>query len=109
MRDSLKRKGYRVLVMSSPERAVNRFSDDPNVAEVVLFSTAVLSESALEAFNQFGTDSRTCDIPAVLLLNELHARLESKAQTSAHRVVVSMPLKLRQLRQLLADLIAKKS
>ncbi len=109
LRNSLKRKGYRVLVMSSPERAANRFSDDPSVAEAVLFSTAVLSESALEAFNQFGTDSRTCDIPAVLLLNELHARWKSKAETSEHRVVVLMPLKLRKLRQLLADLIAMKS
>ena len=108
-RDTLKRKGYRVLVMSDPERAMNRFSDDPNVAEVVLFSTAALSRSALLAFNQFGQDERTKDVPAVLLLNEGHAEWKPEAQTAKHRVVASMPIKLRRLRQLLANLIAMKT
>ena len=109
LRDSLKRKGYRVLVMSDPERAANRFFDDPNVAEVVLFSTMGLSRSALDAFNQFGADSRTEDVPAVLLLDEAHLEWKTEAKTAEHRTIVSMPLKLRQLRQILANLIAQRA
>jgi len=109
LRDSLKRKGYRVLVMSDPERAANRFYDDPNVAEVVLFSTMALNRAALDAFNQFGADSRTENIPAVLLLDEAHPDWKSAAETAEHRAILAMPLKLRRLRQILANLIAQKA
>lgn len=109
LRDSLKRKGYRVLVMSDPDRAMNRFSENPNVAEVVLFSTMALNQTALEAFNLFGVDSRTKDVPAVLLLSEAHPEWKSEVETAEHRTILSMPLKLRELRQMLANLIAQKA
>jgi serine/threonine-protein kinase len=95
--------------MSDPERAANRFYEDPNVAEVVLFSTMALNRSALDAFNQFGADSRTEGVPAVLLLDEAHPEWKSEAETAEHRAILTMPLKLRRLRQILANLIAQKA
>lgn len=103
-RDALKRSGYRVLVMSDPQRALARFADSPNVADVVIFSTGATGEAGLKAFNQFATEDHTKQLPAVLLLHERQRNWKSHAKLDSHRVSVTMPVKLRQLRELLSKL-----
>jgi serine/threonine-protein kinase len=105
LRERLKTKGYRVLVLRDPERALSRFADGNRAADCVIFSTGELGESALEAFNRFGENKNTGSIPAVLLLGEHHTSWKNKAKLGKHRVMMSMPIKLRHLRETLAKLV----
>ncbi|MBX9791108.1 MAG: protein kinase [Pirellulales bacterium] len=104
-RDGLKRCGYRVLLTSDPQRALARFEDEDKPADCVVFSTGDLGESALEAFNAFGDGEKTRHVPAVLLLGDTQRAWKKQAKLAKHRVAVSMPLKLRQLRRVLAELV----
>ena len=104
-RERLKKNGYRVLVTRDPERAIGRFKDDVKTADCVIFSTGELGEAALEAFNLFGKNEITQPIPAILLLGENHHSWSKKAQLDDHRVVVAMPIKLKEFRDLLARLV----
>ena len=71
----------------------------------MIFSTGELGESALDAFNRFAEGKHTRDIPAVLLLGEHQLDWKKQAKLDDHRVVLSMPIKLRQLREVLAKLV----
>ena len=105
-RERLKSSGYRVLVTQDPERALARFADDAKAADCVMFCAGDLGHPALEAFNRFGENSATRAIPALLLLGEKQQEWKSQAKLDKHRLVVSMPLKLRELRALLGKLVA---
>jgi len=104
-RESLKRAGYRVLITSDPGRALDRFQHDISTAECVVLNAQELGEAALTVFNQFGSDPRTKTVPAVLLLGEKQRRWSPKAAAADHRVVLSMPITMKQLRGVLAKLI----
>jgi serine/threonine-protein kinase len=109
LRELFKKNGYRVLVLSDPERVLSRFFTDHQAADVVLFATGTNGRAALEAFNRFGQEVVTRDIPAVLLLDESHRDWEREAQTSQHRIVAKMPIKLRQLREAIVHAIGKRA
>ena len=63
LRELFKKNGYRVLVLSDPERRPHRFHRDPQAADVVLFSTGNNGRAALDAFNRFATESTTKELP----------------------------------------------
>lgn len=106
-RKQLKRRGYRVLVTSDPKRALDRFSDEPNVADLIILSTGSIGEAALTAFNQLCKSADTKHIPAVLLLDERHRDWQQDAAADTRRVTMTMPIKLRQLRETLLKLLAR--
>jgi eukaryotic-like serine/threonine-protein kinase len=108
LRELFKRHGYRVLVMSDPDRAVSRFFEDHRAADMVLFTTSSNGRAALEAFNRFGQEMVTRDLPTVLLLDQNHLSWEQQAQTSDHRAVAKMPIKMRELRGVLLEAAQKK-
>lgn len=107
-REGFKRAGYRVLVIADPVRAVSRFRQDPKVADCVIFNAQQIGQRALESFNELGDDQRTESVAAVLLLDDAQQTWKSHAQTASHRVVLSMPLTMRQLRAILAQLAPAK-
>ena len=110
LRDKLKRRGYRVLVISDPVRALKRFEsadEEENVADCVVFSATELGERALEAFNQFGDDESTEGIPAVLFVGKKQQALVPMAKLHERRKLLSMPLKFRELRKTLKSLLKK--
>jgi eukaryotic-like serine/threonine-protein kinase len=106
LRDLLKRRGYRVLVVGDAQRAIGRFESggDPP-AECVVFCTTEMGEEALEAFNTFGEKEETKDVPAILFVAERHQDLAARAATAEHRKLLPMPLKVRQLRAMLLKLL----
>jgi serine/threonine-protein kinase len=104
-RDGLKRCGYRVLLTSDPQRALARFEDDAKTADCVVFSSGDLGQSAVDAFNAFGESEKTREIPAVLILGENQKEWKSRAKRARHRLVLAMPIKLRQLRSVLNELV----
>lgn len=99
LRDLFKRNGYRVLVATDGTRALSRFTNDPAAADIVVFCGATLGADAVRAFNQFGEERATSNIPTLLLLEESQGGWSSAANTSDHRGVIVMPIKLRRLRE----------
>lgn len=105
-REKLKKYGYRVLVFSDPERAVARIEDAATkLVDCVLFSTLALSDDALEAFNKFGSSDQTKKIPAILFVDAKQSDLIKSAKLSDKRILVSTPLKVKELRETLLKLL----
>ena len=94
LRDNLKRKGFRVLVFSDPDRATSRFDQDDRPADCIVFSTEDLGESAVVAFNQFAVHPRCKNVPAALLLGDHHGDWRKDARVADHRAVIQMPIRL---------------
>ena len=99
LRELFKRNGYRVLVATDGPRALSRFVNDPTAADIVLFCGATIGADAVRAFNQFGEERATANIPTVLLLEEAQNQWVQAAKTADHHGVVVMPVKLRRLRE----------
>ena len=104
-RKCFKHAGYRVLVTADPGRAAGRFRQDAAVADCVLFCAQQIGQHALDMFNQMGEDKRTTSVPAILLLNENQLPWKSKAHTTDQRIVLSMPLTMKQLRTSVEQLL----
>jgi PleD family two-component response regulator len=105
LRDRLKKHGYRVLIFSDPKRAILRFeTDDKAPADCVLFCAQDLGESALEAFNRFGTQAATREVPAILFVDAKQTDLIKAADLSPHRLLLTTPLRVRELRENLLKL-----
>ena len=62
----------------------------------------------LDAFNYFGKQNETQDIPALLLISEDQQDFLDQADFSEHRSYVETPIKLRDLRKKLIKTIRKK-
>jgi serine/threonine-protein kinase len=108
LRELFKKNGYRVLVSSDPDRVMQRFFDDQQAADLLLFTTSNNGRSALDVFNRFGQEQATRDVPAVILLDPNHRDWAGEAMVAEHRVVATMPIKMRQLRELLVGVTEKK-
>ena len=99
LRDLFKRNGYRVLISGDIDRALDRFVNNPDAADVVVFCAASLGAAAVDAFNQFGDDKQTADKAAILLLEESQSKWVPNAKIANNRGVGVMPMKLRDLRK----------
>ena len=106
-REKLKKRGYRVLVIRDPERAIGRFTDDPQVADCVVFSCTDLGAAGLEGFNQAAKHGNAKKVPAILLLDRTQASWTEKAALTSNRVAVSMPIKMREFQATIEKLISE--
>jgi len=104
-REGFKRVDYRVLVIADPERAVARLRQDNKAAQCIVFCAQGLGEAALNGFNLLSGDDRTVSVPAVLLLDEPQKGWKEHASVAAHRVVLTMPITMKDLRSKLASLM----
>ena len=104
-RELFKKQGYRVLVTSDPERLFQRFYEDANFADVVLLSSGHIGSSAVEAFNRFAEESSTKKTPVILLLGDKQKSLAKQAHPDEHRVLLQMPVKSKELRQAILNLL----
>jgi eukaryotic-like serine/threonine-protein kinase len=106
LRERLKSRGYRVLMIGDPRRALDRFKPGESPpADLVIFSAPELGSFALEAFNLFALNEHTRDIPALLLVDRKQAQIIRGAKTGPHRQMLAMPLKVRDLRVALIKLL----
>jgi serine/threonine-protein kinase len=106
LRKGLRNAGYRVLLTADPARAVARFRQDAASADCVIFNAQELGETALEGFNQMAEEPATDAIPAVLLLDQPQHAWKDRAKMADRRVVLTMPITMRQLRESLSKLVA---
>jgi tRNA A-37 threonylcarbamoyl transferase component Bud32 len=106
LRQQLKKRGYRMLITSDPVRAITRLEDDFRAAHCVIFSTQELGVDALQAFNKLGELEATANIPAILLVDQRLKGAAKAAKTAPHRVLLPMPLRLKELLERLQILLA---
>lgn len=106
-RARFKKEGWRALVMRSPSLALRRFEGEPDVADVIIFSCVGLGREAIDAFNHFARTPATSSAPAILLLDKLQENWKQHAELSDHRVAMTMPVKMRQLRDVINKLTAR--
>lgn len=109
LRERLKKRGYKVLIINDPRRALSRFEEldlsEANPADCVIFSCAGLGAASLEAFNFFATHSRMKSIPAILLVGDDQKHFLQAANLCEHRVSATMPIKFREIQQSLRKLL----
>lgn len=98
LREMFKKRGYRVLVTSDPDRLFQRFYENQATADVVLLSSGHLGAGALQAFNRLSQEGATKQVPAVLLLGDQQSEWKQQASADRHRGVLQMPVKSRDLR-----------
>jgi serine/threonine-protein kinase len=107
IRERLKARGYRVLVISDPNRALDRFSANENPpADCVIFGASELGMLAMEAFNKFADGPHTGHIPSVLLVDKKQTGVISQTRRGPKRKMLALPLKVRELRAALLQLLA---
>jgi serine/threonine-protein kinase len=107
IRERLKARGYRVLVISDPNRALARFDPmEEAPADCVVFGASDLGSLAVEAFNRFAEDEHTREIPSILLVDRRQTSIISRASRGEHRKMLALPLKVRELRAALNQLLA---
>ncbi len=109
-REKLKEVGYRVLIISNPQSAIDRFARldpaEPRPADCVIFGTTGNGALGLEAFNRFKGEIMTT-IPAILLIDPKRNNLESQADLSIpNRRIAHLPIKMKEIRGLLSELLA---
>jgi len=107
-RESLKKSGYRVLIMSDPVRAIDRMTED-DPPDCVLINAQFLGQKAVAGFNQIADDSRLTGIPMLLLLDELQIKWAAHAKRSKYRVAAGMPISMKRIREILAMLLKKET
>jgi serine/threonine-protein kinase len=105
LRDLFKKYGYRVLLTSDPDRLFQRFYENSKTADAVLLSSGHIGSSAVEAFNRFGEEPSTKSTPVVLLLGDQQAAWKDRAKPDQHRVVLQMPVKSKELRQAILQIM----
>ena len=105
LREKLKKRGYRVLIYGDPERALSRFDpDEAPPADCVVLCAPDLGNLALEAFNTFGAQEHTKQVPVIMLVDPKQQHIIRGAKTNPSHVLIPMPLKVRELRQALMKL-----
>lgn len=107
LRDGLKKLGYRVLIISNPQRALERIKDETEGIDCVIINATDLGDDAVTAFNQIGDDPRTHLIPAILLLDEPQREMIAMTNRADHRRVVVLPITMKQLRGLVSELVSR--
>ncbi|MEM8910235.1 MAG: protein kinase [Planctomycetota bacterium] len=107
VRERLKARGYRVLIISDPKRALARFEEiGEQPADCVIFSAAELGVEALDAYNEFAENETTAEIPSVLLVDRRQSHIIGKARRGANRTMLPLPLRVKELRAALIQLLA---
>ncbi|MEM6688955.1 MAG: serine/threonine-protein kinase [Planctomycetota bacterium] len=107
IRDRLKSRGYRVLIIQDPNRALARFGEhEEPPADCIIFSAAELGNLAVEAYNLFAGQEHTEAIPSILMADRRQSRIIASARRGPNRKLLPLPLKVRDLRATLKQLLS---
>lgn len=108
-REALKKLGFRVLMTTDPQRALDRIYENPEVADCLLINAQNIGEEAVQVFNELPqTDQDERKVPAILLLAKNQAFWKEMAQEDEWRITVQMPVTMKYLSQHLTQLLGKR-
>ena len=72
----------------------------------MIFGASEMGELAVHAFNTFGSTEATEDIPKILMADQRQTHIIGLAEQGPNRAMLSLPLKVRELRSTLLKLLA---
>ncbi len=105
-RELFKKNGFRVLVTSDLQRPAKSFNEYDRPADVVVYSTSELGTRALQAFNDFGDEAKTQNIPTILMLGAKQANFTEHAKVADHRAVLQSPIRMKEFKLLVEKILA---
>jgi len=108
VRTHLKKNGFRVLVVSDPQRALHRLRDESGLTDLIIISTVVLGQKALDTFQALSKDEETNKMPIILLMGEKQVEALKGMELLDNQRTVTMPLKIKTLLEALNTLSGKK-
>ncbi|WP_339727178.1 protein kinase [uncultured Gimesia sp.] len=94
LRDYLTKHGYRVLILSDLDRAMNRIKE--NAPDCVVIMEDSIGAGAVEAFNK--ALAMDPDLAAVLVLSEKNASVKKTLKKTDRSRILVQPIKIRNLR-----------
>ncbi len=94
LRDYLTKHGYRVLILSDVDRALNRIKE--NAPDCVVLMEDSIGSGAIEAFHK--SMEMDADLGAILVLSEKNARAKKKLHKTDRSRILTQPIKIRNLR-----------
>ncbi|AMV37930.1 serine/threonine protein kinase [Planctomyces sp. SH-PL62] len=104
LRKNLARRGYRVLLMADPERAAERYREAPTTA--VVFDLDGQGPGALRHLADMRAKAEEDGVPfrVLVLLGPRQGGLQAKLPPADEQVVLSKPVKLKDVQEVLAAL-----
>jgi CheY-like chemotaxis protein len=108
LRKNLTRMGYRVLLMGDHERAAERYRETPT--DAVIFDADGLGPEAIEALDDMHKKAHEEGHPlvALVLLGPRQTALKDKLPAGDQLIVLSKPLKLKQVQDAITELLPVK-
>ncbi|MGI6402080.1 MAG: protein kinase domain-containing protein [Thermoguttaceae bacterium] len=109
-RESFTNAGFRTLVVSNCERALERLDDGEAFSvDVALFNAQSLGPEAVKTFNKLLELHSTKNLPAILLLDEKQVKWAASARRGKKRLAVGMPITMRRLIMVVKKLVAQEA
>ncbi len=99
IREKLNAAGYRVLLTSDPQRALDRYREQP--ADCVVVDCETTGKAGLDAFLEMIEFAKTHKLrwAGVVMLKSDQSEWRSRVATDDHSVVMIKPITMRQLRE----------
>ncbi len=104
-RKTLSKMGYRVILVADPERAAERYSEA--TPDAVVFDVDGLGPEAIDSFISMHDTAHHDGHPlvALVLLGPRQLALKDRLPTGDHLIVLSKPLKMKQIQDALVQLV----
>lgn len=94
LREYLTKHGYRALILSDVDRALNRIKENP--PDCVVFMEDSIGAGAIDAFQK--ALQLNADLSAVLVLSEKNAKAKKQLKKTDRTRILVQPIKIRNLR-----------
>ena len=92
---------YKTLCINSPDGVRQVFANDDLAAQCVLFNGQSLGIRAVRGFNDFSQYRGLRDVGAILILDAGQADWADEVTLTANRVMMTMPIKVKEIREAL--------
>ena len=109
LKSLMEKLNFNTLCINSPEDVQNMFTQNDLVAQCILFNGQSLGMRAVRGFNDFSQYRGLRDVAAILILDAGQADWTTSVTLSPNRVVMTMPIKIKELREVLDQMFEEPS
>ena len=96
-REQFKKHGFRILLISNLERALDRVEDTMQPVTALIINGESLGATAYEAFKRLRQNRATKRLRTVLIVGANEKNLKTELAPSHYQAILSMPLKMREV------------
>ena len=100
---------YKTLCVNSPDDVRQVFAEDDLAAQCILFNGQSLGIRAVRGFNDFAQYRGLRDVGAILILDAGQVDWTDDVTLTSNRVMMTMPIKVKDIREVLMQMFAEQS